>query len=210
MDSTLTPLLSTSYLPSIRYMACLAKYRNVVIEQHETFPKQTYRNRTEIATGNGVLTLNVPVSKPNGNHTCTKDIAVSYQEPWHIRHWRAIESAYNAAPYFLYYRDGLERIILAEHNRLIDLNDELLNYLLRKLKIECSIEYSKEYRPTADEPYDFRVSLTSKKKNDGLLYPPYSQVFESRHGFKPNLSVIDLLFNMGPEARGYLMAINID
>lgn len=210
MDSTLTPLLSTSYLPSIRYMACLVKYRNVVIEQHETFPKQTYRNRTEIATGNGVLTLNVPVSKPNGNHTCTKDIAVSYQEPWHIRHWRAIESAYNAAPYFLYYRDGLERIILAEHNRLIDLNDELLNYLLRKLKIECSIEYSKEYRPAADEPYDFRVSLTSKKKNDGFLYPSYSQVFENRHGFKPNLGVIDLLFNMGPEARGYLMAINID
>lgn len=203
------PLLSTAYLPSIHYMSCLAAHERVVIEQYETFPKQTFRNRAEIATGNGVLMLNVPVSKPDGNHTRTGDIIISYHEPWNKRHWRAIESAYNAAPYFLYYRDGLERIIMAKYDRLVDLNDDLLQYLLSKLKITCHTEYSQDYLPANGEPMDLRYSLSSKRQNESVMasLPPYSQVFDSRYGFKPNLSVIDLLFNLGPEAHTYLCGL---
>ncbi len=201
------PLLSTAYLPSIRYMAIMASHSLVVIEQHETFPKQTFRNRAEIATGNGGLMLNVPVSRPNGNHTRTGEITISYNEPWNIRHWRAIESAYSAAPYFLYYKDELEQAIMAKHNRLLELNNAILCFLMKKMKIVCQVEYSERFTPYNESSLDYRINLTSKKNQCGDGFPPYSQVFDSRYGFKPNLSAIDLLFNLGPEARSYLLKL---
>lgn len=202
-----TPLLSTAYLPSVQYMACLAKYTTVYIEQHETFPKQTFRNRTLIATGNGPLMLNVPVSRPQGNHTQTGNITVSYHEPWNIRHWRAIVSAYNAAPYFLYYRDGFEEILSQHFSLLSELNDALLRYILCKLKIKCKVIYTTDYQSPDNIQLDYRNSMTSKKKPFDFKMPPYSQVFDTRHGFIPNLSVIDLLFNLGPESKNYLQAL---
>lgn len=204
---TYKPLISTAYLPTVRYMSVLAKYGAAIIEQHETFPKQTFRNRTTIATGNGLMMLNVPVSRPSGNHTTTAEMVVSYHEPWNIRHWRAIASAYNAAPYFLYYKDELEEILMHRYDHLLHLNEALLHYLLKKLKITCQLEYSQSFIKETESCLDLRDSLTAKRDNPDNTYPHYSQVFESRHGFLPNLSVIDLLFNLGPEAKSYLLSI---
>ena len=204
---TYKPLISTAYLPTVRYMSVLAKYGAATIEQYETFPKQTFRNRTTIATGNGLMMLNVPVSRPLGNHTTTAEMVVSYHEPWNIRHWRAIASAYNAAPYFLYYKDELEEILMQRYEHLLQLNEALLNYLLKRLKITCQLEYTQSFIKEAASYIDLRESLTAKKDDPSITYPPYSQVFESRHGFLPNLSVIDLLFNLGPEAKSYLLSI---
>ena len=204
---TCIPLISTAYLPTIRYMAFLAKYETVAIEQYETFPKQTFRNRTVIATGHGELMLNVPVTRPNGNHTVTADMAVSYHEPWNIRHWRAIVSAYNAAPYFLYYKDELESILLQEHKRLVELNDAIMKYLMAKIKIRCSLIYTTDYQTAKEGQQDYRYTLTTKKHTDSPTLPPYSQVFDSRFGFLQNLSAIDLLFNMGPDSRRYLLEL---
>ncbi len=198
------PLLSTAYLPTIRYIACLVLYGAATIERNETFPKQTFRNRTQIATGNGILMLQVPVSRPSGNHTMTGEITVSYHEPWNVRHWRAIVSAYNAAPYFLYYRDDIEEILLKPHDKLVELNDQLLKFLLKKMKIECELDYSTDYIPAGEHPLDYRGWLTSKKGQRDESFPSYSQVFDAKNGFMPNMSVIDLLFNMGPEAKSYL------
>ena len=230
------PLLSTAYLPSVAYMAVLARHGSVAIEQKETFPKQTFRNRAAIATGNGVLMLNVPVVRPYGNHTRTEQMTLSYNEPWHIRHWRAIVAAYSAAPYFLYYRDELEQILMQRHERLLDLNDALLHYLLKKLKIDCQITYTETFTPPTapPSPTDLRTLLTDKhtlltnSRNSHtdthtppdthtpqlfnfqfstftFQFPPYPQVFDTRLGFLPNLSAIDLLFNLGPEAKQILM-----
>lgn len=204
---TYKPLISTAYLPTVRYMSVLAKYGAAIIEQHETFPKQTFRNRTTIATGNGLMMLNVPVSRPSGNHTTTAEMVVSYHEPWNIRHWRAIASAYNAAPYFLYYKDELEEILMHRYAHLLHLNEALLHYLLKKIKITCQLEYSQTFIRETESYIDLRDSLTAKRDNPDNIYPHYSQVFESRHGFLPNLSVIDLLFNLGPEAKSYLLSI---
>lgn len=204
---TYKPLISTAYLPTVRYMSVLAKYGAATIEQYETFPKQTFRNRTTIATGNGLMMLNVPVSRPSGNHTTTAEMVVSYHEPWNIRHWRAIASAYNAAPFFLYYKDELEEILMQRYEHLLQLNEALLNYLLKRLKITCQLEYTQSFIKEAASYIDLRESLTVKKDDPSITYPPYSQVFESRHGFLPNLSVIDLLFNLGPEAKSYLLSI---
>ena len=203
---TYKPLISTAYLPTVRYMSVLAKYGAATIEQYETFPKQTFRNRTTIATGNGLMMLNVPVSRPSGNHSTTAEMVVSYHEPWNIRHWRAIVSAYNAAPYFLYYKDELEEILMHRYEHLLQLNEALLNYLLKRLKITCQLEYTQSFIKEAASYIDLRESLTAKKDDPSITYPPYSQVFESRHGFLPNLSVIDLLFNLGPEAKSYLLS----
>ena len=206
------PLLSTAYLPSVAYMAVLARHGSVAIEQKETFPKQTFRNRAAIATGNGVLMLNVPVVRPHGNHTRTEQIILSYNEPWHVRHWRAIVAAYSAAPYFLYYRDELEQILMQRHDRLLDLNDTLLHYLLKKFKINCQITYTDTFTPPS--PTDLRTLLTDKHTLPILnsqfsifnsQFPSYSQVFDTRLGFLPNLSAIDLLFNLGPEAKQLLL-----
>ena len=187
-------------------MSVLAKYGAATIEQYETFPKQTFRNRTTIATGNGLMMLNVPVSRPSGNHSTTAEMVVSYHEPWNIRHWRAIASAYNAAPYFLYYKDELEEILMHQYEHLLQLNEALLNYLLKKLKITCQLEYTQSFIKETAPYIDLRESLTAKKDDPSITYPHYSQVFESRHGFLPNLSVIDLLFNLGPEAKSYLLS----
>lgn len=204
---TYKPLISTAYLPTVRYMSVLAKYGAATIEQYETFPKQTFRNRTTIATGNGLMMLNVPVSRPSGNHSTTAEMVVSYHEPWNIRHWRAIASAYNAAPYFLYYKDELEEILMHQYEHLLQLNEALLNYLLKRLKITCQLEYTQSFIKETASYTDLRESLTTKKDDPSITYPHYSQVFESRHGFLPNLSVIDLLFNLGPEAKSYLLPI---
>ena len=187
-------------------MSVLAKYGAATIEQYETFPKQTFRNRTTIATGNGLMMLNVPVSPPSGNHSTTAEMVVSYHEPWNIRHWRAIASAYNAAPYFLYYKDELEEILMHQYEHLLQLNEALLNYLLKRLKITCQLEYTQSFIKETASYIDLRESLTTKKDDPSITYPHYSQVFESRHGFLPNLSVIDLLFNLGPEAKSYLLS----
>jgi len=213
-----TALFPTAYLPSVYYMACLSHYDSIAIEVKETFPKQTYRNRAIIATGNGLQVLTVPVVRPNGNHTHTDEMGISYQEPWHIRHWRAIVSAYSAAPYFLYYRDGLEKILMQPHQHLVELNDALLQYLLKKLKVNCSITYTEDYLPVAstapsewgtDSPNpDFRTTLCAKHAQAPFGLTPYSQVFDTRFGFQPNLTVLDLLFNMGPESKAYLQKVS--
>ena len=186
----------------------MVKYPIVYIEQQETFPKQTFRNRATIATGNGSLTLTVPVVRPQGNHTRTEEIGISYKESWNVQHWRAIQSAYNASPYFLYYRDELEQILLRQHQRLIDLNDALLKYILKKSKIACDLKYTTDYTPSCNAQLDFRTTLTSKKAFCNAHIPEYSQVFEAKLGFIPNLSILDLLFNLGPETREYLIHLS--
>lgn len=203
-------LISTAYLPSIAYMAILAQNESVAIEQQETFPKQTFRNRAVIATGNGLQTLTVPIIRTQGNHTRTEELGISYQEPWQIRHWRAIVSAYSAAPYFLYYRDDIEKVLMQQHDRLIDLNDALLQMLMKKMKISCNIDYTQDYyAENSIGITDLRLSLTNKHSQATTPLPSYSQVFEERFGFQTNLTVLDLLFNMGPEAKKYLMNAKI-
>lgn len=199
-----TKLFATAYLPPISYISQLIGSPHINIEHKETFPKQTYRNRANILTANGILPLYVPVIRPHGNHTTTDEIEISYTEPWNIKHWRAIVSAYNASPYFLYYRDGFEKILLTKHQKLVDLNEQLTMQVLKILKIECEIHHTADFLPYEGHKNDYRYYSNAKRKTSTPSFPPYSQVFIDKIPFASDLSIIDLLFNLGPESKQYL------
>lgn len=201
-------LFSTAYFPPISYVAAMLDKPVVVVEQYETFPKQTYRNRAVIATANGVLGLTVPVVKTNGNHTYTKDIEICYTENWALKHLRAIESAYNSSPYFLYYKDEVEAILNKQYIGLVDLNMDILSFVFKKLKVAKDIMLSTDFVLAEDVATieDYRNRFSPKNK-EIIQLPPYDQVFEDRYGFQQDLSILDLLFNMGPDSLGYLKEV---
>lgn len=201
------PIFATGYLPPIAYIAKLMQFDEVLVEQMETFPKQTYRNRAVIATANGLLPLIVPAVRTDGNHTMTRDMGISHVENWPIKHLRAIEAAYSASPYYLYYKDEFEAILAQKHERLIDLNSELLRYLLKKLKIDCHISLTDDFAEPGSRELDFRRDFSVKGHYTTRQFPEYDQVFAAKMPFQPNLSIIDLLFNLGPDAKRYLKGI---
>ena len=200
-------LFSTAYFPPVSYVAAMVESSIIVVEQYETFPKQTYRNRTVIATANGLLSLTVPVVRTNGNHTYTKDMAICYNENWPLKHWRAIESAYNASPYFLYYKDELELILNKKHSTLIDLNMDIIAFVFKKLKTKKEVLLSDDYVSIITERTKDYRNVFSPKNKETIQLPPYDQVFTDRFGFQSDISILDLLFNLGPDSLGYLKEV---
>ncbi len=199
-------LLPTAYLPPVHYFVLMAKAGEVLIEQWETYPKQTYRNRCEIYSANGKIPLIIPVRKPNGNHTLTRDIVVSGHENWQTLHWRAIRTAYANSPFFLYYRDELKPFFESKAERLLDFNAALLQALVSLIGMDVRIELTAAYLHNPEDTADFRTMISPKKNFDLFALPGYYQTFEDRFGFIPGLSIVDLLFNLGPETAGYLTA----
>jgi hypothetical protein len=196
---------TTAYFPSISYMARFLAEDEPVVEIWETYHKQTYRNRCRVMTANGVESLSVPVVKVNGNHTMTKDMAISPIEPWQHIHSRCLESAYKASPYFDHYYDYLKPIFERHFERLIDLNDAALRAVFKMLKVKKEIIHTTDYVRDCED--DFREVFTPKKPFDANLFPTYYQVFSEKFPFAPDLSVLDLIFNEGPEAINYLKQI---
>jgi hypothetical protein len=199
----MTVLLSTAYLPPVSYLALCLHSEKVLIEQFETYPKQTIRNRCRICGPNGLQTLSVPVVKVNGNHTLTKDIRIAASIPWQRLHWRSIETAYNNSPFFLFYKDDLEPAFEKHFDFLLDLNTTLLEIISRMLRVEIKTGFTDQFMDTPEDILDCRES-SKKNISSSNVIPPYTQVFSPKHGFLPDLSIIDLIFNLGPESAGYL------
>ena len=200
-------VLPLAYLPPISWWALAVKYRTVSLEYHETYPRQTYRNRCHIYGANGLLPLVIPVIRVNGNHTKTSEIRIDNSRNWQTVHWRSIEAAYGKSPYFLYYRDFFEPLFLKEHELLSDFNLALIRLVYRLLKLDgITFSYTERFEKEAGIP-DFRELIHPKKPTiaSGLFsHQRYMQAFEDRHGFLPDLSILDLLFNEGPAASAYL------
>ena len=199
-------LFTTAYFPSISYMARFLAENEPLIEVYETYHKQTYRNRCRVMTANGVESLSVPVVKVNGNHTMTKDMTISLIEPWQHIHSRCLESAYKASPYFDHYYDYLRPIFESRFERLIDLNDAAFRAVLKMLKVNKEIVHTTDY--VRDCENDLRETFSPKKPFDTSLFPAYYQVFSDKFPFAADLSVLDLIFNEGPEALAYLSTLN--
>ena len=202
-------LLSTAYMPPVAYFALLYNTDEAVIEQYETYQKQTYRNRCEIYTEKGKMALSIPVSKPSGNHTKTKDILIFNQDQWYKKHWRAIESAYLPAPFFIYYSDEIKPFFERPFKWLLDFNTQLTETFNRIIGLDTTISLSEDYIKTPKDKIDYRTALSPKKPENIIKkFPKYTQVFETGYGFIPNLSILDLVFNLGPESYDYITALS--
>ena len=190
-------IFPTAYLPSIEYVSLFLKTEDASIELFETYQKQSCRTRTNVMTANGIQTLTIPVIKTNGNHTLTKDIEISYKESWQQVHLRCLESAYRKSAYFDYYFPYFEKIYKQKFKTLVELNDFCLKTILKIMKVKKDYSFTTDFERIADEN-DYRISLS--KSTNKIEMKPYYQVFADRHGFISNLSIVDLLFNEGPNS----------
>ncbi len=197
-------ILSTAYFGPVEYFGAILNTRKILIEHEETYVKQSYRNRCSIDGAGGRLDLTIPVIKANGNHTQIKDIRISNSEKWQLNHWRAIKSSYNHSPFFMFYQDDIEPFYSKKFDFLIDFNYQLLTTLLNVLSHNVRIEFTTHFKkPMTYGISDLRYSIHPKTQPE-VAFPRYTQVFENNHGFISNLSIIDLLFNMGPDSKNYL------
>lgn len=201
-------LLSIAYLPPVSWFSMLLK-DHVQIEQHEAYQRQSYRNRCLIYTERGVLPLSIPVSKPNGNHTLITDISIYNSERWFQNHWRAFQSAYEASPYFLYYKDEFQDFYTGGFDNLFDYDKQLILKVCELLGIQPQLSFTEKFEKNPVNTQDLRNFFTPKKPVYGS-FTRYIQVFSNRHGFLPDLSILDLLFNLGSESKSYLSKINLE
>ncbi len=202
-----TALLSTAYLAPIQYYQKLKRYNNCIIEHNENFIKQTYRSRCNIYSPNGLLTLSIPLEKRNKRQT-VKDIRISYEYNWQVLHWRSLESSYRRSPFFEYFEDDLQPFY---HDKkfeyLIDFNEAIQQEILNLIKLKPNYSFTQEYKEKYEGVDDYRNIISPKESielDTNYSSQTYFQVFETRHGFIPNLSIVDLLFNQGSRVLDYL------
>ncbi|MCB0466436.1 MAG: WbqC family protein [Aequorivita sp.] len=198
-----TILLHPSYFPSIEQMAAVAQAEKVVFEVEDNYQKQTYRNRMFIAHSNGKLLLNIPIKHNKaGKRKKTKEVIVENDFPWQEQHWKSLQSAYRSSPFFEYYEDDLEHLFIAPVGKLMEHNFKIFDLLCELIGIEVEISKTTSYEQNPGIT-DLRFLVDAKRKS---AFRPeiYTQVHEANHPFLPNLSVLDLLFNEGPNALVYL------
>jgi hypothetical protein len=183
-------------------------YDTIYIEKHENFIKQSYRNRCIIYGANGKLSLSIPLKKGLDLKSKITEIEIDYTEDWQKNHFKSIESAYRHSPFYEYYIDEFEKFFTTKYNTLFELNSEILNTIFDILELESNVQFSDEFLSSHKDAFDFRNSINPKSrlnKHDNNFNPTkYIQVFGEKHGFIPNLSILDLIFNEGPNSYNYL------
>ena len=207
-------LLVTSYWPNLHYFFYVLNASIINIEQFDNYSKQSYRNRTQILSANGVLNLSIPIKK-NKSEKVLNSIEISYKEDWQKNHWRAITSAYKNSPYFDFFEEDLKVFYSNKYNLLIDYNLDQLKFIIKVLKQKKNIQLTKQYESNPESVIDLRTIIHPKQSylSDKLvankLDQSYYQTFENKISFTPNLSILDLLFNKGLHTIDYLKSIDL-
>jgi hypothetical protein len=207
-------LLSTTYFGPVQWYQKLYRSDETEIEACENFQKQTYRNRCIIATTQGTQALTIPVERSNSplsilNSQLIKDLRISDHGNWRHLHWNALQSAYGESPFFEYYQDDIRPFLERKWAFLLDFNEEIRAKVCELIDIEPNVKYSEAFRAEGVKSAtvaDYRAAINPKHpaEDPDFVPRPYYQVYQQKHGFLPNLSILDLLFNMGPESIFYL------
>ena len=195
-------LLSTTYFGPVQWYQKLHRAETVDIEQWESFQKQTYRNRCEIATTQGIQALTVPIIR--GTSPLIKDIKISDHGNWRHLHWNAIKSAYGESPFFDYYQDDIRPFFEKRWDYLLDFNEAIRETMCELVDIKPKVDYTTAYQQAAIADYREGINPKHPAPDPDFTPKPYYQVYAQKHGFLPNLSILDLLMNMGPESIFYL------
>lgn len=203
-------LLSSTYFGPIQWYQKLYRYDEVLVEHCDSYQKQTYRNRCLIATTNGVQALTVPIEAPS-NFPCEKGVRISDHGNWPHQHWQALCSAYGDSPFFQYYEDDLRPFFTGKWELLYDFNEAIRCKMCELLDIHPKVSFTTDFLPpqqtdSLSSVRDFREAIHPKHPLPDADFQPrrYYQVYGQKHGFLPNLSILDLLFNMGPESIFFL------
>lgn len=185
----------------------MMKYGGMTVDVGEHYVKRSYRNKCSILSANGVMALTVPLSRASSDdadltHAAMKDLKVSYDDNWRHVHWQSLVSAYNMSPFFEYYEDDIKPLFERKFDYLVDLNAEAMDIVNRLLMMDdVMINVSETYILAQTVELDLRNQITPKTHLDDFNQKEYYQVFSEKYGFQPNLSILDLLFNLGPESR---------
>ncbi len=195
-------LLHPTYFPSISHFVGLAQADAITFEVEDNFQKQTNRNRMYIYSPNGLQLLNIPVKHSKAAHQKFKDTKIEDAFDWQKQHFKSLDAAYRSSPFFEYFEDDIRPVFEKKHTFMMDLNFQILEILSSCLGMELSYSKTKEYFHDVPDVEDYRYLTNGKKDNS--QFEPYTQVFEEKHGFINNLSILDLLFNEGRYALDYL------
>jgi hypothetical protein len=197
-------LLLPTYFPSISHFVAMAQSEKIVFEMEDNFQKQTNRNRTYIYSPNGIQLLNIPVKHSKQIHQKTKDVKIETDFDWQKQHFKSLEAGYRSSPFFEYFEDEIRPVFEKKYTFLVDLNFEAMNIVSKCLRMKFEYETTTEYFREVDSNtiLDYRPLADGKK--DDSQFETYTQVFEEKHGFLNNLSILDLLFNEGRYALDYL------
>lgn len=195
-------LLHPTYFPSISHFVAIAQANSVTFEMEDNFQKQTNRNRMYIYSPNGRQMLNIPVKHSAQAHQLFKDVRIENNFDWRKNHFKSLEAAYRTSPFFEYFEDDFRALFEKKHEFIMDLNFQAFEVVTECLGIKNDFSKTTEYFRDANGLTDFRGLANGKK--DASVFEPYTQVFEEKHGFLNNLSILDLLFNEGRYAVDYL------
>lgn len=203
-------LIHPTYGCPISQYAAIAQAKEVVFEAKDNYQKQTYRNRKKIATSLGLLQLNIPIlhNKHSQERQQTFEVQIENKFHWQRDHWRSLKVAYQTSPYFEYYEDTFEPLYHTDYDKLVDFIVALHEVIIDCLQIEKKTSFTSTYDKAPQNLIDFR-HLALAKKEPAIIFPEYHQLFREKHGYLPNLSVLDLLFNEGPNAITYLENIDL-
>ena len=196
-------ILHPTYLPSIANFIAMVNADEVVFETDDNFLKQTYRNRCYVYGANGRLGLNIPVIHSQKNRQKYRDVKIHNEDNWQINHWKSLLSAYRTSPFFEYYEDDFQPLFSKKTDYILDHNFKCLDVICECLQLELKSSKNKSYQKEAGDKADYRFLVNAKKEAD-KKFDNYTQVFGDKHGFIPNLSILDLLFNEGPNSLNYL------
>ena len=196
-------ILHPTYFPSISHYTAMVQAEEITFEVEDNFQKQTNRNRMYIYSPNGLQLLNIPVKHSKEKHQKFKDTRIENDFDWQKNHFKSLEAAYRTSPFFEFFEDDFAPIFEKKHEFMMDLNFQIFEIVNECLGIDLPFTKTNEYFHEIEDKTDFRYLVNGKK--DTFVNDEYTQVFEEKHGFIPNLSILDLLFNEGRHAKEYLL-----